>query len=79
VQEWGAFVELGLQGTVVKLLKSPFRLSSRDVGPTFAAVRRGADNAAVLKGKLGMSDGEIQQLVAAGVLCSEGGDGDTRD
>lgn len=71
VVERGAFVELNLQGTPVKLPRSPFRFAGHSVGPRHAGARRGADNAAVLAEKLGLSEDEIEQLKASGVLCAE--------
>ena len=66
-----AFVALNLQGTPVKLPRSPFRFAGHDVGPRHAGVRRGADNTAVLSEKLGLSQDEIERLGESGVLCAE--------
>jgi len=69
----GAFVHVAAGDGTVRIPRSPFRLSGGPSGPRSGATRRGADNRAVLRALLDMTDAEIDALEVSGVLCAEVG------
>jgi crotonobetainyl-CoA:carnitine CoA-transferase CaiB-like acyl-CoA transferase len=67
----GAFTEIALGDETIRIPRSPFRFSAAEVGPRAGASRRGADNRAVLRERLGLVDAELDALEAEGVLSAE--------
>jgi len=67
----GAFVAIDVGGESVNIPRSPFRFSGGDCGPASGASRRGHDNRSVLRELLALSDTQLDQLEAAGVLSAE--------
>jgi crotonobetainyl-CoA:carnitine CoA-transferase CaiB-like acyl-CoA transferase len=66
-----AFVEVDVNGELVRIPRSPFRFSGTAAGPVGGARCQGADNRAVLQSLLGLSDAELDALERAGVLVSK--------
>jgi crotonobetainyl-CoA:carnitine CoA-transferase CaiB-like acyl-CoA transferase len=70
-RERDAFVSVDINGTERWVPRSPTRFSQGDSGPSTGANLRGAHNHASLKARLGLTDAELDELDAAGVLCYE--------
>jgi crotonobetainyl-CoA:carnitine CoA-transferase CaiB-like acyl-CoA transferase len=74
-EEWararGAFTDIPLGSESIRVPRSPFRFSNATVGPRSGASPRGSDNRETLKALLGLTDAEIDELEAAGVLSAE--------
>ena len=66
-----ALINLDINGEQRLIPRSPARFSNSTVGPRSGASLRGADNRRELKARLNLSDQQIDDLQAAGVLLTE--------
>jgi len=66
--ERGVFVDVDVNGSPVRIPRSPFRFSRGSAGPRRGAYPQGSDNRAALAALLGLNDEELSGLEAAGVL-----------
>ncbi len=71
VEERNALVSLDINGEERLVPRSPVRFSGMETGPRRGSYLRGADNRAVLGERLGLSDEEMDDLQAHGVIQEE--------
>jgi CoA:oxalate CoA-transferase len=67
-RERAAFVNVECGGGSINVPYSPLRFSGTGVGPSGGAYYQGSDNSKVLTEKLGLTDGEIEELKSGGIL-----------
>lgn len=70
----GAFAQVDVNGQQRLIPRSPARFTQSEVGPRSGAYLRGAHNRAELQRRLGLSDAELDDLQAQGILLSEPSD-----
>ena len=64
-------MEIDVNGSPVRVHRSPARFSASQVGPRSGSYLRGADNRRVLRERLGLSESELDALYQSGALQEE--------